>query len=158
MEDIRRFFLGTRDLPSPADILDQKGIEVYQTQGIITLRLNQLKVPFTKPPDILITDVQDTNSMDPAFDKDSTCILIAGADWTEHLKMLNWLATQVPERLGNVVVAQRSNGYQLIHRIVKVGSDNKGRYWKTRGDNCWTSDPDKWRDEDLKWLLLGVIY
>jgi signal peptidase I len=46
----------------------------------------------------------------------------------------------------------------VIHRIVEVGKDNQGVYFVTKGDNNLYKDPEKVRFEQVKGVVVGIIY
>jgi len=46
----------------------------------------------------------------------------------------------------------------IIHRIIEIREDEAGWYAITKGDNNPASDPDQVRFEDVKGLLVGLIY
>lgn len=124
------------ELPSPRDIVPQEDISYDPSSKTITIRnIN---------PEIWLTTVQDTNSMDPTVDAGHTCIL------TKDFK---------PEDLqvGDIVVYW--NGKQdILHRIHEITKDAKGRRFTLKGDNSPYVDPYLVRDEHIRWLLLGIIY
>ncbi|MBN2053261.1 signal peptidase I [Candidatus Woesearchaeota archaeon] len=46
----------------------------------------------------------------------------------------------------------------IIHRIIEIGEDEGGWFAITKGDNNPVLDPDKVRFEDVKGVLVGLIY
>jgi hypothetical protein len=46
----------------------------------------------------------------------------------------------------------------IIHRIIEIGSDEQGWYALTKGDNNPATDPGKVRFEDIRGVLVGLIY
>ncbi len=45
-----------------------------------------------------------------------------------------------------------------VHRVVKVGEDNKGIYYLTKGDNVWYVDNVKVRESQIDLVVVGVLY
>jgi hypothetical protein len=88
----------------------------------------------------------DTNSMDPIID--------AGANAIEV----------VPESEDEInvgdIVAYESDYAEgtIIHRIVYKGQDEKGTYFVIKGDNNPVSDPGKIRFEQIKKVVVAIIY
>ena len=126
----------TVDKPSPRDIIPQKDIKYIK--GTKKIEISNI------PPTIWLTTVRDTNSMDGCIDHGHTCILTDNFDPRE-------LA------VGDVVVYW-SGTQDIIHRIVEIGTDEEGRYYRLKGDNCYAIDPYLVRGKHIRWLLLGVIY
>ena len=129
-------FKHTVDIPSPRHMIPKTNITYLRNEQKIEIK--SLK------PNIWLTTVADTNSMDPVIDIGHTAIL------TNDFNAQN-LA------IGDVVVY--TNGYQdIMHRIIKIDIDGEGRRYTLKGDN--NSRPDRYivRDSHIKWLLLGVIY
>lgn len=46
----------------------------------------------------------------------------------------------------------------VIHRVVDIGEDVNGKYYLVKGDNNDKIDPEKVRFEQIKYLLIGIIY
>ena len=86
----------------------------------------------------------DTNSMDPVLDEDSNAIQIRPTS-----------PSQI--QVGDIISYSSPYGI-IIHRIVEVGSDDSGWYARVRGDNNAYSDPEKGRFEQVKSVLVAVIY
>lgn len=132
-------FRNAQERPSPRDIIKPHQIYWDETEGRITIHSIKGYV--------WITSVADTNSMDGLLDYGHTVLLIRKFDKSE-------LA------VGDIVVYQPTERYanKIIHRIVKIGEDEQGRWYKTRGDNNATNDPYKLRDAHIKFLCIGIIY
>jgi len=127
----------TVDVPSPRNIVDQKNISYDKVNKRIIIK--GIEGP------IWLTTVQNTNSMDPVVDYGHTCILSDDFDADDLV-------------VGDVAVYKKANGNQVIHRIVKISSDEDGRYFIFKGDNNFIEDVLKVRDNQIDCLLLGVIY
>ena len=146
---LSKWFTGTVERPSPSDIVPEGSIKVVDNNIIVDLA--RLNIPLENPPKVWIPPIPDTNSMDGAFDYGNNNILIAGADEQDHGRIVNFL------KVGDVAVYRTPNSY-IIHRIVKISSDSQGRFFKFKGDNNASEDPDKVRDSQIEWLSVGAIY
>lgn len=85
-----------------------------------------------------------TNSMDPLFDETSNAIEIVPTS-----------ADQL--RVGDIVSYQYGDS-AVIHRIVEIGQDESGWYAIFKGDNNPSNDPKKVRWNQIKRVLVAVIY
>ena len=119
---------------SPSNIVPEEDIHVYKDKIIIDIE-NAAWARFA-----------DSNSMDPVLDKGANAIQI------------------VPTSLDQIkvgdIISFKSN-YQsgiIIHRVVEQGADSDGWYVKTKGDNNAYRDPGKVRFENIKKVLVGIIY
>lgn len=126
----------TTDVPSPRDIIPKADISYDSLTCVLEIR--------HIPPSVWLTTVQDTNSMDPTVDVGHTCIL------TNNI-VCEDLA------VGDVVVYEIGR-HKIIHRIIKIEKDSKGRKYTLKGDNNTHADHYIVRDEHIKWLLLGILY
>ena len=144
-------FFGTFEHPSPADIVPHKNILVQSTPVGVWVKLVRLNIPFTKDVKVWVPMIPNTNSMDGVFDFGNNNILIQGADDTNQKILVDYLI------VGDIAVYETLRG-PTIHRIVKIGQDKEGRYFKFKGDNNPAKDPGKIRDEQISWLSIGVIY
>ena len=141
----------TVDIPSPRDIIPNENVIHFENQNCITIRLHKPNLPINREPDVWLTTVADTNSMDAMVDYGHTCILIKGQTRAEHRALVQSL------RVGDVVVY--TNGTDnILHRIIEITTDEQGRKYKLKGDNNWAPDPYIIRDAHILWLLIGVIY
>jgi len=127
---------GTFDVPSSRDFIPYANISYDSEKEIIQIK--------DIPPNIWLAGVDDTNSMDPVVDAGHTCILTNNF---EHKDLT----------VGDVVVYQYYTK-KIMHRIVKITKDSEGRIFTLRGDNTGRHDPFILRDQNIKWLLLGIIY
>jgi len=148
---LRKMLIGTIDVPSPSDIVPKANIIHWEIKNNVEINLNELNIPFTKPPKVWIPEVPDTNSMDPGFDFGHNNILVAGIDEKNQKVMVDFL------KVGDIAVAQ-SDKFYFIHRIVEIGIDSEGRYFRFKGDNNYAQDPYKVRDTHIKWLAIGTIF
>lgn len=124
----------TVDIPSPRDIIPDGDIIFRKSTGTVEIKNVDL---------IWLTDVQDTNSLDPVIDKGHTAIL------TERFIVDDL-------RVGDVCVYEIPQ--KIIHRIKSINHDEQGRYFTFKGDNNHYDDPYRVRDFHITHLLLGIIY
>ena len=146
---LRKIFAGTVEVPSSSDIVPESSI--IQSYNAITINLARLNIPFTEMPKVWIPSIPDTNSMDPGFDFNHNNILIAGANEVDQKLLVDFIS------VGDIAVYKTATIY-AIHRIVGMGYDNQGKYFKFRGDNNYASDPDRVRENELQWLCIGTIF
>lgn len=123
-----------KERSSPMDRISEDQIHVYDDKVIIDLD-NPEWSSFT-----------DTNSMDPVLDKGANAIHI------------------IPQKPSEInigdIVAYKSKYAEgtLIHRVVDIGSDEKGIYYIMKGDNNPENDPGKIRFNQVRRVLVAVIY
>ena len=125
-------FLGGEELFSPSDWVKENQIKVYKNK--ITLDIQDASwATFT-----------NTNSMDPFIDETSHAIEILPDDANEI-------------NVGDVISYQSSYGV-IIHRVIEKGEDEDGIYFLVKGDNNRFQDPFKVRFEDVKGVVVAVVY
>ena len=151
LQAVLKFFTQTIERPSPSDIVPVSAVKVEG--DTIKINLKALNIPFSLTPRVWIPLIPGTNSMDGAFDYGNNNILIAGADATDHEVMIDFI------EVGDVVVYNSpSRDCAIIHRIIQKGEDAEGRWFRFKGDNNASADPEKVRDSQIKWLSIGTIY
>lgn len=105
--------------------------QLYEQSFVDFLSMNKLS----------ISDVTGTGSMKPCISR--TSIIIYRNDFTEdNLK------------IGDIVY---DTFHKVLHRIVKIGQDEKGKYYIVQGDNNEIYD-GKIRFSDIKGVVVGIIY
>ena len=125
---------GNIDINSPYDWIKSKQISVYDDRVIIKIDNPEWSI-FT-----------NTKSMDPVIDSTSNAIEI------------------IPQKesdihLGDIAAYQSKYKKGIVtHRIVDIGYDVFGWYAKLKGDNNNYSDPGKVRFEQIKRIVVGIIY
>jgi len=82
--------------------------------------------------------------MDPFLDEDSHAIEIKPEDPDEINK-------------GDVISYKTSYG-TVIHRIIDKSIDEEGIYYTVKGDNNQLQDPFKIRYDDIKGVVVAIIY
>ena len=152
------FGVSGTERPSPSDIVPLDSITVITKPVGVLVNLAKLNVSLNKPPKIWIPPIPDTNSMDGAFDIGNNNILIAGANEIDQQRLVNFM------QVGDIAVyrippdfSQTAKIY-AIHRIVEIGKDSEGKYFRFKGDNNTVKDPYKVRDSEILWLSIGTIY
>jgi len=155
LDVILKFFTGTIERPSPGDWVKPAGI-IDEGGGVLTIDLHHLNIPFgtVHPggiPKVWIPYIPDTNSMDGTFDFGNNNILIHYEDPADQAIMVSML------RVGDIAVYKTETMY-AIHRIIKMGHDDKGKYFTFKGDNNASVDPDRVRNSQIKYVSIGVIY
>jgi len=123
--------------PSPKPRTKQE--DIHYSESLKVLSVNNVPSP------VWITTVQDTGSMDGLVDFGNICILTGNVDCDDLI-------------VGDVVVYEPLPYKMTLHRIVEIGQDDRGRYYRTQGDNCTVKDGWILRDSHIKWLLRAVIY
>ncbi len=88
----------------------------------------------------------DTNSMDPILDEGANAIEIVPQSY-EDISVGDIVSYSIPNVQGTI-----------IHRVLETGFDSEGWYAITKGDNIKKPDPYKIRFENLKRVVVAVIY
>ena len=120
------------EIISPYDHVKESQIDVYGDRVVINLE------------DVSLAEYANTNSMDPLLDEYSNGLEVKPESEDDL-------------HIGDVVAYQTSIGL-VIHRIVGIDYDEKGKYFVLKGDNNQEKDPMKVRFNEIKYLLVGVIY
>jgi signal peptidase I len=125
-------FFGGQEIFSPSDWVNEEQIKVYSDKIVLNVK-NATWASFT-----------DTNSMDPFIDETSNAIEILPA----RAEAIN---------IGDVISYKTNYGI-IIHRVIEKGIDKEGIYYIVKGDNNKLKDPIKVRFEDVKGVVIAVIY
>lgn len=120
--------------PSPSNWVKENQIRVYDNKVIIELEGAEW-AKFT-----------DTHSMEPAIDADSNALEIVPKNYTD-IQLGDIISYEVPEINGTI-----------IHRVIETGFDANGWYAITKGDNVPDPDPFKLRFENIKRVVVAIIY
>jgi len=119
---------------SPSDWISEGAIHVYPDKIVVDVN-NPRWASFT-----------DTNSMDPIIDKGANAIEII----PESADQIN---------VGDIVAYESPNfSGTVIHRVIDKGIDRDGVYFVLKGDNNENPDPGKVRFDQIKRVLIAVIY
>ncbi len=119
---------------SPGDWIKEDQIKVYDNQIIIDLK------------DAEWASFTDTNSMDPVLDEKANAIEI------------------IPKSADDIhvgdIISYKSDYADgtIIHRVIKIDSDEEGWYCIVKGDNNQSPDPGKIRFNQIKRILVAIIY
>jgi hypothetical protein len=119
---------------SPSDRIKENQIHVYNNRVVIDIK-NPEWASFT-----------DTNSMDPVFDYGSNAIEIVPQSSDEI-------------EAGDIVSysSKYASGI-IIHRVIKIGTDEQGWYAILKGDNNEQPDPGRVRFSQIRRVLVAIIY
>ena len=124
----------SRDKLSPSSWIKNEQIYVFNDEVILNIKGAKWAV-FT-----------DTKSMDPVIDSTSKAIQIIPANESDI-------------HAGDIIAyrSKYENGI-ITHRVIETGKDSKGWYAILKGDNNSYPDPEKVRFEDVKRVVVAVIY
>jgi|TARA_Y100000031_G_C8178983_1_gene365491 hypothetical protein len=124
--------LNNKEKPSPFDRINENDIEIYNNKIIINIKNSNWR------------KFIDSNSMDPLIDQGTTTIEIKPRK--NEIKVGDIISYNVDEY-----------DYALVHRVVKIGNDEEGIYFITKGDNYWKED-SKVRFSQIEGIVVGVLY
>lgn len=122
----------TLERDSPFDRIKEDQILVYPDRVVIDLK-NAEWSTFT-----------DTNSMDPVLDAGTNAIQIVPKSPADI-------------HIGDIASYETEYGI-IIHRVVDIGYDENGWYAVFKGDNNALPDPAKVRFEQIKRVVVALIY
>lgn len=125
----------TPEMISPSDWIAESQVYVLKDKIIINIK-NATWAKFT-----------DTNSMDPLFDVNSNTLEIQPQEPSDL-------------QVGDIISYESRvvQGSTIIHRIVDIKEDSKGLYFIAKGDNNIYNDPERIRFEQIKGVVVGIIY
>lgn len=87
-----------------------------------------------------------THSMDPIIDSGAHGLEIKPKS-AEEIK------------LGDIVAYKSIYSKEpIVHRIIKISSDEKGVYYTLKGDNNKYNDLEKVRFNQIEYVLIGILY
>lgn len=124
----------TDEKASPNDWIKENQILVYSNQVILDIK-NAEWSTFT-----------DTHSMEPVISSRANAIQIKPKTSDDIL-------------IGDIISyeSEYTDGI-IIHRVIDKGIDEKGVYFIAKGDNNPTPDPEKIRFNQIKRVLVAIIY
>jgi len=93
---------------------------------------------------VSIAKINSTGSMHPTLNLYSTAIQITPKSNNEIF-------------VGDIV-SYKKDDESIIHRVIRVDSDDKGWYAITKGDNNEIEDEEKVRFEQIQKVLVGILY
>jgi len=132
----------TTKLGSPGDFVSKKDINVNSSK--ILIDLDHLE------KQIVLSNYDDSKSMFPLINNDSIGMGFR-PDSSEEIN------------IGDIIsfwsFADIENKKRLVvHRVIDKGSDEKGIYFITKGDNNPKKDKQKVRFEEVDSVLIGILY
>ena len=116
---------------APYDFVKENQIEMFDDKIIIYLK------------DASLSRYAPTGSMLPLFDENANGIRIKPE-------------SEQDIHIGDIISFQKEMDL-IVHRVIEIGSDEKGIYFITKGDNNDVSD-GKIRFKDIKYITIGVIW
>lgn len=120
------------DRAGPQDWISQDQIKVYPDRVVLEI------------PDARWASFAPTRSMDPVLDQGAFGIQIV---------------PHSPEQLAiGDIITYDYQGRKIIHRIVEIGQDGQGYYFRTKGDNNPAMDPYIVRWHQVERVLVALIY
>lgn len=122
------------EMLSPGDWIKESNVMITDDKVIIDI------------PNATWARFTDTNSMDPVIDIGANSIEIRPPS-KESLKVGD-IISYSSEYIDGLV----------IHRIVDIKEDQKGTYFITRGDNNNVNDPQRVRFDQIKGVVIGILY
>lgn len=130
----RLFGVDIAEQPSPYDWIKEEQIHVYSNRIVINIE------------DAEWAGFTDTNSMDPLIDEGSNGIeIVPNSEEDIHI--------------GDIVSYESKYAQgTIIHRVVEIGEDSEGWYARMKGDNVDSMDPGKVRFNQIKRVLVGILY
>lgn len=122
------------ELISPGDRIQDSQIIIYEDKIVI------------KVNDANWAKYTNTNSMDGFLDENATGIEIVPK-------------SEMDIEIGDVISYKAEwNDGLVAHRVIDVGYDADGWYAIAKGDNVSFADPGKIRFNQIKYVLVGVLY
>ena len=126
--------LQTKEKPSPKERVLQKNISVFQNEVVLKIENPQWAI-FT-----------NSNSMDPVLDTESKAIEVIPKEDSSI-------------QVGDIAAYEsKIKKATIIHRIVFIGRDSLGWYALMKGDNNAYNDPERVRFEQVKRVVVAIIY
>jgi len=120
--------------PVPSDHLSEDEIAVYKDKVVLDIE-NAVWAKFTP-----------THSMDPVL-----------SDTANAIEVVPKSEAEVQE--GDIIAynSEFADGV-IIHRVIKKGTDQLGTYYLVQGDNNPTADPGKVRFDQIKSVVVAIVY
>ena len=155
---------GGGEQPSPSDIFRGEKVSqlfregTYYESGLYKrVKKELLNIPFEEDPELWISPIPDTNSMDPVFDKGHNNLYIRGFTGIDQQIMINWIALQYAKGSRDILVYKLGSDRPIVHRVSRMEDDIIGRRWWFKGDNNMVEDPKPATDAEIEWLYAGTI-
>jgi signal peptidase I len=116
---------------APGDWIKENKIHVYANAVCIDVE------------NVSLSNYAASGSMRPVLDSNSNGIRVVPRDESEL-------------KVGDIVSYEKDKDL-IVHRIIEIGSDKKGKWFITKGDNNAGSD-GKIRFSDIKYVTIGMLY
>ncbi len=127
------------ELNSPSDWVKRSDLSVDEGKAVIEFKKSEIKNP-------KIISFANTNSMDPVIDESSNAIVIM-PDSVDDI------------HIGDIISYKPNNlNLILVHRVIGILEDEQGKYFILKGDNNPEADPGKVRFEQVRNVIVGVVY
>ncbi|MEA3378773.1 MAG: signal peptidase I [Nanoarchaeota archaeon] len=89
---------------------------------------------------------ENSGSMKPILD-----------EWSNGLEII--IESEDEINVGDIVSYNADwNDTLVVHRVIEIGEDERGRYFILKGDNNQTADPGKIRFSQIKYKTIAIIY
>ena len=111
--------------------------------GADTLRLEENYVRFDVTG-VEVGIVSDSKSMVPILDENNLVLEIMPKSPGEI-------------RVGDIIIYEL-NGERIIHRVIEVGADDDAWFVIAKGDNNPVADPEKVRWQQIRGVVIGIMY
>jgi len=128
---LKKIGFGNFELEAPSNFINEESIEILEDRVIIYL------------DDASLSRYAPSGSMIPVFDEGANGIRV-------KIKSIDEIS------VGDIITFKEDN-ILIVHRVIEKGTDSKGIYFITKGDNN-NVDDGKIRFEDIKYKTIGVIW
>jgi signal peptidase I len=119
--------------PSPSDWLTKDQIKVHKTDVKLDVQ------------NAIFTTYANTNSMDPVLDENTHGIEIKPQE--DQL------------RIGDIISYESTrHNVVIVHRITSINEDKLGTYYTVKGDNNATEDQERIRFNQIRGVVVALIY
>lgn len=122
---------GLESVSAPSDYLNESSVIRFDDKLVIKVKNSTL------------SSYASSGSMLPFITNTSNGIVIVPSSASEI-------------HVGDIVSFTRNNA-TIVHRIVRISSDEKGIYFVTKGDNVKSED-EMIRFDDIRYKLVGILY
>ena len=117
---------------SPGDRISAENLHVFSDRAIIDQE------------DLIWAKIANTHSMEPVLNAGSISLELPPVVPTE-IKVGDIISFDTEERI-------------VIHRVILMGEDPDGWFAVTKGDNNNKPDPHKVRFDDIRGIVVGILY
>ena len=131
---LKSLFWQTKDIPSPRVDIPAPYYDASREAFIAP----------TQPP-ASVSPIWISNSMEPLIDVGHAVLVSSNPEYLSALKV------------GSIIIYEQDNK-PIIHSIIEIGDDDKGWFCVAQGLNNAIPDPWKIRHEQIKQVVIGVIF